>query len=94
MAQDIKNRRAAVRSQSTKGIVILNDGGQFPTRLLDISDTGAKIVATDSLRVGVAFSIEFEDQSRVMARVVWLKDGFAGAQFDQPLSAAGTRIAA
>jgi methyl-accepting chemotaxis protein len=94
MAQDIENRREAVRRQSTKAVVVLNDGGRFPTRLADISDTGAKFVAMDGLRVGAALSIEFEDQTRVSARVLWLKDGFAGAQFDQPLSATGTRLAA
>jgi methyl-accepting chemotaxis protein len=94
MAQDINNRRIAVRRRSTKAVVILNDGGRFPTTMADISDTGAKFVATQGLRAGAAFSIEFEDQARVSARVVWLKDGFAGARFDRPLSAAGTRVAA
>jgi methyl-accepting chemotaxis protein len=92
MSKDIKNRRTAVRRQSPMGVLILNDGGRFQTQIADLSDTGAKIVATGGIRVGDAFSIEFEGQARIKARLVWLKDGFAGAQFDQPLS--GTRSAA
>jgi methyl-accepting chemotaxis protein len=91
MTQDIKNRREAVRRQSMKNVVILNDSGRCPSRLADISDAGAKFVATEGLSVGAPLSIEFEDQARVSARVLWIKDGFAGAQFDQPLSAAAPR---
>ncbi len=61
----------------------------MPTKLVDISDTGAKLHAPGELQEGQRFTMEFEDQTRVAATVVWLKDGFAGAQFDQPLSSIG-----
>jgi methyl-accepting chemotaxis protein len=94
VTQDVKNRRMDVRRRSTQGIVIGGDGNRIKTKLVDISDTGAKIVAAGDFRNGQQFSIEFEDQARVTAKVVWLKDGFAGVQFDQPLSAIAGKKAA
>ena len=38
--------------------------------------------------------MEFEDQTSVPAKLVWLRDGFAGVQFDQPLSALADKKAA
>jgi methyl-accepting chemotaxis protein len=87
VTQDVKNRRVEVRRRSTQGIVIRSDGVRAKTRLVDISDTGAKIVAAGELRQGDRFIMEFEDQAHAPAKVVWLKEGFAGVHFDQPLSA-------
>jgi methyl-accepting chemotaxis protein len=86
LTRDIKDRRSAARRRSTSGIVILVDDRRLKTTMVDMSDTGAKIVATEGLGAGDRFVLEFEDQTRASAKVVWLKDGFAGAQFDQPLN--------
>jgi hypothetical protein len=55
-----------------------------------MSDTRVKMVATDGLGIGSGdrFVMEFEDQTRASAKIVWLKDGFAGVRFDQPLNSA------
>lgn len=48
------------------------------------------MVATPDLGgVGDRITLEFEDRSRSLARIVWIKDGHAGMQFDQPLSLGG-----
>jgi methyl-accepting chemotaxis protein len=83
---DIKDRRLAVRRRSTMAIVILADDRRLKTNMVDMSDTGVKMVATEGLGDGDRFVMEFEDRTRVSARIVWLRDGFAGAQFDQALS--------
>jgi hypothetical protein len=61
---------------------------RFRTRLVDISDGGAKVAA-----VGDRITLEFEDRSRSPARIVWIKDGHAGMQFDRPLSQAEGKAA-
>ena len=94
VTQDVNNRRLDVRRRSTQGIVIGCDGVRSKTKLVDISESGAKIVLADNLRDGDQFIIEFEDQACVTAKVVWLKDGFAGVKFDQPLSAIAGKKAA
>ena len=90
LIRDIKDRRSAVRRRSTMGIVNLADDRRLKTTLVDMSDTGVKMVATDGLGIGSGdrFVMEFEDQTRASAKIVWLKDGFAGVRFDQPLNSA------
>ena len=94
MAQDVKNRRVAVRKASARGALILADGQQAKTQLVDISDTGARVVAPSILRDGAQLELEFEDNARIPAQVVWLRDGFAGLQFSAPLAAATAKYAA
>jgi methyl-accepting chemotaxis protein len=86
LSQDVKNRREATRRLSTEAVIIQANGVHAKTKLIDISDTGAKLVATPELGGGDRIILEFEDQTRAPAKLVWLKDGFAGVQFDQPLS--------
>ncbi|RAI21898.1 methyl-accepting chemotaxis sensory transducer with TarH sensor [Rhodoblastus acidophilus] len=87
LSRDVRNRREATRRLSTEAVVIHTNGARANTKLIDISDTGAKVVATSHLGVsGDRITLEFEDQSRATARIVWIKDGSAGVQFDQPLS--------
>ena len=73
---DIKDRRSAVRRCPTMGIVNLADDRRLKTTLVDMSDTGVNMVATDGLGSGDRFVMEFEDQTRASAKIVWLKDGF------------------
>jgi len=94
MAQDVRDRRLAVRKSSTQGVLIAASGGAIKTRLVDISDTGARVVAPPDLREGDRLELEFEDKARIPAQVVWLRDGFAGLQFAAPIAAAIDRYAA
>jgi len=87
LSRDVRNRREATRRLSTEAVVIHTNGARAKTKLIDISDTGAKVVATAHLGVsGDRITLEFEDQSRAAARIIWIKEGSAGVQFDQPLS--------
>jgi methyl-accepting chemotaxis protein len=83
---DVKNRREATRRLSTEAIVIHVNGARARTKLQDVSDTGAKLVATPELKNGDRIVLEFEDEVRAPATLVWLREGFAGVKFDQPLS--------
>ncbi len=94
VAKDVSERRSSLRLRSTKGVVIFANGRQAQTNLADISDTGVRIVATDQLRQGDRIAIELEDRARVAATVVWVRDGFAGAQFDRPISQLAVQAAA
>ena len=94
VTQDVKDRRSGVRRRTTQAIVVLANGGRIQTRLADISDTGAKIFATEEMRRSDRFLVEFEDASRIGAKMVWNQGGFAGIQFDAPLDAVNERFAA
>ena len=94
LTQDVRNRRAAVRRQSVQGVVVLADGARIKARLVDISDSGAKIAAAGAIRQGDRFILEFEDQTQTQATAVWFRDGFAGIKFDQPLGALADKYAA
>jgi methyl-accepting chemotaxis protein len=94
MAQDVKDRRLAVRKASTQGVLISAAGAATKTKLVDISDTGARVVASPDLREGDRLELEFEDRARIPAQVVWLRDGFAGLQFPAPIAAAVDKYAA
>ena len=95
LTQDVSNRRSDIRRRSTKGVVILDHGAGFKTQLRDISDTGVRIAMNSGgLKIGDRFTIEFEDQVCAPAHVIWVRDGYAGAQFDQPLSAIAEKCAA
>jgi methyl-accepting chemotaxis protein len=94
MAQDINDRRKAVRKASTTGALIFADGQQAKAQLVDISETGARVVAPPILRDGLRLELEFEDQARIPAQVVWLRDGFAGLKFTAPIAAATDKYAA
>ena len=94
LTQDVKNRRAEIRHRSTKGVVILNGGAKFKTQLRDISDTGVRFSVVGDIKVGDRVTIEFEDHVCAPVRVAWVRDGYAGAQFDQPLSAIAEKYAA
>ncbi len=90
MSQDVHDRRVALRKASTQGVMIFDNGASLRARLIDVSDMGAKVVAPEILREGQNVVIEFEDKAQSRAKVVWLRDGFAGLQFDRPLGATRT----
>ena len=94
MEQDVRDRRLAVRKSSTQGVLILSQDRRAPTRLIDISDSGARVVAPPDLRDGDRLDLEFEDQARIPAQVVWLRDGFAGLRFSAPIASATEKYAA
>ncbi len=57
------------------------NGESETARLVDVSDSGAKFTSSGRLRVGDAVTLQFEDGTRVRARVARLEEGFAAAQF-------------
>jgi hypothetical protein len=65
---DIQNRRLAIRSRSKEGVTMIGQSGTLKTTLIDISDTGAKMVAVEGMRDGDRFIMEFEDATRTAAR--------------------------
>jgi hypothetical protein len=74
--------------------LIFAQGQRAKTQLVDLSDTGARVVAPPILRDGDRLELEFEDKAKIPAQVVWLRDGFAGLQFTAPIAAATDKYAA
>jgi hypothetical protein len=63
VTQDVNNRRAAVRRRSSQAVVLLSNGARITTKLVDISDTGAKIAAAAEFRQSDRIILEFGDQA-------------------------------
>jgi methyl-accepting chemotaxis protein len=94
LAQDVKDRRGAVRRRSTRAILVLSDGRSMNARLADISETGARVQGVAPLQEGQRATLRFSDGAEIGGRVVWSRDGSSGLQFDVPISEAVARRAA
>ena len=94
LAQDVKDRRGAVRRRSTRAILVLSDGRTMNARLADMSETGARVQGGAPLQEGQRVTLRFSDSAEIGARVVWSRDGSGGLQFDVPVSEAVARRAA
>ncbi|MCW2272933.1 hypothetical protein GJ654_02390 [Rhodoblastus acidophilus] len=81
LGRDIGERRKALRRRASQALVIHANGESETARLVDVSDSGAKFTSSGRLRVGDAVTLQFEDGTRVRARVARLEEGFAAAQF-------------
>ncbi|MEI8147205.1 MAG: PilZ domain-containing protein, partial [Alphaproteobacteria bacterium] len=87
ISKDVKERRSSTRRLSKDGILITAKGQRIPTKLADISDTGAKFECSGEMKEMDRFTLELEDGTAVRSTVIWVKNGFAGARFDRPMSA-------
>ena len=81
LGRDIGERRKALRRRASQALVIHANGESEPARLVDVSDTGAKFTSSGRVRIGDAITLQFEDETRVPAKVARLEEGFAAAQF-------------
>ncbi len=61
VTQDVKDRRAATRRTSTQGAILNAGGGRETVRLLDISETGARLATSGGYVVGDRIDLEFEE---------------------------------
>ncbi len=78
---DIENRRKAVRTYCDEEITVEINARNYPTSLVDKSDTGVRIISVDNLIVGENIIIHYKDGSQKIARCVWKNEHFAGFEF-------------
>ncbi|MCW2285446.1 methyl-accepting chemotaxis protein [Rhodoblastus acidophilus] len=81
LTRDIKERRKALRRRSTQALVIFANGESEAAQLVDLSDDGAKFTASGRLKTGDAITLQFEDGTKMRAKVARTEPGFAAAQF-------------
>ena len=78
---DIDNRRKAIRIHKDEEITLIVGGKTLDSRLVDISDTGARVIAVEGLLIGKEIKINFPSGDCKTAICMWIKDNFAGVKF-------------
>jgi methyl-accepting chemotaxis protein len=86
MQGDLTERRNALRQGRRLEVTIEFGGGRKAAMLEDISLTGAKFNDSFGFKPGDRLVMHL-DGAPVSARIAWVRNGNAGAQFDQPLLA-------
>ncbi len=82
VADDVKERRRAVRKAIRQIAVVTKRGKRMQTTAVDISASGLRIEAAPGLVVGDMLDIEWATGDRLRGRLVWMKDGFGGIELD------------
>ncbi|MCU0818675.1 MAG: methyl-accepting chemotaxis protein [Beijerinckiaceae bacterium] len=82
VADDVKERRRAVRKAIRQIAVVTKRGKRNQTVAVDISTMGLKIEAVPGLVVGDMLEIEWSTGDRLRGRLVWLQNGFGGIELD------------
>ncbi len=75
------DRRIMRRYNMDHGVNLYLRGTPVAGQVLDMSQTGLKLVASQTLRPGELFRLRLADATHVNARVVWRSGEFYGAQF-------------
>ncbi len=86
VTNDVSERRAATRHATRQAAVVLSNGKRSQTHLVDISETGVKIEASEELRVRQKIQVELSSGLVVKGAVVWVSGGFAGIAFEAKIS--------
>jgi hypothetical protein len=61
VVRDVEERRRALRKASEEEVTIIVGGKRYPTKLIDISDTGCRASAVPAASVGTRVKVEFTD---------------------------------
>ena len=93
MKVDLAERRRALRQSVRVEVSVEHAGHKHKTQLDDISLSGCRLADNFGFRKDDEIRIELDDAS-IPARIAWVTDTKAGAQFDQALTALPPRIAA
>lgn len=67
-------------------IEVTTGGSAFPTQMVDISASGAKIRLPEAVKLTKTLSLNFQGQSHLV-RLAWQNTHFAGVTFKRPLAA-------
>ena len=84
---DIRERRSALRVYSDEEIHLIIGAAKHHSRLVDMSDVGARVLCVEGLHPGQQVQIERNGKPPTSARCVWVRDGSAGLEFSARQSA-------
>jgi len=80
-----RRRDARLRVQVPALLVLVT--GQYKAALCNISQTGAQMQVTEPVRTGMDGVLQWLD-FEAFGTLVWVKRGFVGMEFDEPLATA------
>ena len=81
VSTDIDDRRRSLRTKMSEAIVINGAGKRMNSVILDVSETGARIIASGGMQVGDEISLELSDGRTIAGTVVRLTGEHAGIRF-------------
>ncbi len=79
--EDVDNRRRAIRMYKDEEIQVTINGNVLSSRLLDISDSGARILCVGGLKKGMSVHLQLANNDVKLAKCVWQSDEAAGFMF-------------
>ncbi|WP_420411740.1 methyl-accepting chemotaxis protein [Roseibium sp.] len=95
VSKDVEDRRRATRKPVSTGVNIsLEDGGSRTVQLADISVTGAHILDTSDIKMGIGIVLNFENGIQLKGTVVRETGAGYGIEFAEPLPEEHELIAA
>jgi PilZ domain len=83
-------RRSVPRADATAVITLSHPRGEFPSRLMDVSRTGARVRGPKLPEQDEEVVFQGEDV-RVSGQVVWSEGNQRAIEFDTPISATEVR---
>lgn len=86
VTDDVSERRIATRNASRQAAIVFANGKRSQTRLVDVSETGAKIEMIAGLQTGERVQVEFASGNSVKGAIVWVSGSHAGMAFEIKLN--------
>jgi methyl-accepting chemotaxis protein len=82
VAADVKDRRSKDRRKVNHDVIVRIGGQEKTTKMLDISETGARINALEGMETGRDVQLKMPDDTFRRARIVWVMNGACGLHFE------------
>ena len=86
-----RGRRSVPRTQAPLTVIISMRAGEYPTALIDVSRTGARLSGEMLPSIGEQVILKAE-QIRVAAIVVWHEAGRCAVEFDTPIAVSEVKM--
>ncbi|MEM8794366.1 MAG: nitrate- and nitrite sensing domain-containing protein [Pseudomonadota bacterium] len=85
VAQDVNERRAALRIKMKEIVLISGNGRHLNTTIINCSTTGAALEPIEGVEIGDEFDVQLPNNITVNAKVVRKQEQLVGIQFKEPL---------
>lgn len=84
--QGVGQRRRCPRERIDASAAVRGAEVRTVADVRELSETGARLVTTSSLAVGMEIRLKLAFAGSIDARIVWAKEGEAGCEFGEQLS--------
>jgi hypothetical protein len=86
--QDTRDERTATRRLLRLHVPASASGNAAPALVHNVSERGLLLETAMLLQVGDVLVVELPEAGATAAEVIWARDGFAGCEFETPISKA------